>query len=135
MEMDELIHKLKSLQKIDHDAMQSYDKILEKVQDNEIRHHIFQFREDHKRHIYSISDLLRTMSEEPSSYFPDFMGTFLKEITAIEGNMGTEHQLKALERGERMTNDEYSKADLWFVDPKIHELLSANYQDERRHIT
>ncbi|NLW32008.1 MAG: ferritin-like domain-containing protein [Fibrobacter sp.] len=134
MEQKELVKKLETLQKTDYDALQSYDKALERIDDDELKNQILQFRKDHERHIYSISDLLRTMGLTPSSSFPDLKGVFLQGITAIEGLSGTEGVLKALEKGEIMTNDEYAEADTWFVDPKIHEIITSNYKDEKKHL-
>lgn len=44
MEQKELVKKLETLQKTDYDALQSYDKALERIDDDELKNQILQFR-------------------------------------------------------------------------------------------
>ena len=90
MEKSEIIDKLSSLLKLDVDAVQSYEKTLEKIDEKDLYDQIALFRDDHVRHVDDLSAVIEKLSGTPPERTPDIRGYFLKGATMLQNLMGTE---------------------------------------------
>ncbi|MHB9029140.1 MAG: ferritin-like domain-containing protein [Candidatus Latescibacterota bacterium] len=134
MDKNETIDKLKSLYHLDIDAIHSYDKALEKIDDESIRSNLIQFRKDHERHVRDYATLFLDLGEEPPEYSRDIKGIFLEGLTALQSMTGTEGALKGVQQGEKVTNRKYADAVSWDVSPDIQSIIERNYSDEKHHL-
>jgi uncharacterized protein (TIGR02284 family) len=134
MDVSILINKLKSLMVLDVDAIGAYDKAIENIFDNDLKTQISLFRTDHERHVDSLETLIKSLGGVPPERKPDMRGAFLGGLTSLQGIIGTEGALKALQGGEKLTNKDYGEAVTWDVSPEIHSILEKNYSDEQKHL-
>jgi uncharacterized protein (TIGR02284 family) len=132
----DIVDKLKSLVKLDIDAASAYEEALEHIDTPSIHKTINLYLEDHKRHVDTLSNLLRTAGEVPPERTKDIKGYFIEGFTAIRSATGEEGALKALLSNEKITNRKYQEAyENWDLDPEALAVVSDNYEDERRHLS
>lgn len=134
METNEMIDKLISLIRLDNDALNSYNKVIEVIEDAALKTEITRFRDDHKRHVSVLSELVKSYGGEASTEQKDILGLFLGGATALQSIFGVEGALKPLHTGEKITNKNYSESVLWEVPEEVKTILRENYADEQRHI-
>lgn len=129
------LETLRSLLKLDYDAMQAHDRAVVLIRTPEIRHALMRFKEDHAGHVKNLTDLIEKqggLSPEPAI---DVQGVFLAAIAVIQGKHGEWAVVKACEKGEKYTTFGYGEAfkcDFPFV---IMRIVQKNYMDERHHLS
>lgn len=134
MLISDIIEKLTSLCNLDNDAIKSYDSALKKINEEGIHDTIKGFRDDHARHVDSLSRIITGLGGTAPSTSGDVRGLFLSGMTALQSITGTEGALKSLESGEKITNKSYEDAVSQDFPPDILSVLSRNYQDEKMHL-
>ncbi len=134
METNEMIEKLNSLIRLDNDALSSYNKVIDVIDEPTLKTEITRFRDDHKRHVSVLSELVKSYGGSPSTQEKDIRGVFLGGATALQSLFGVEGALKALQTGEKVTNKNYSDAVQWNVPEDVKIVLRDNYGDEQRHL-
>lgn len=134
METNEMIEKLNSLIRLDNDALSSYNKVIDVIDEPTLKTEITRFRDDHKRHVSVLSELVKSYGGSPSTQEKDIRGVFLGGATALQSLFGVEGALKALQTGEKVTNKNYSDAVQWDVPEDVKIVLRDNYGDEQRHL-
>jgi uncharacterized protein (TIGR02284 family) len=134
MLINDIIEKLISLCNLDNDAIKSYDSALKKITEEGIHDTIKGFRDDHARHVDSLSRIIGGLGGTVPSSSGDIRGLFLGGMTALQSITGTEGALKSLESGEKITNKSYEDAVGQDFPPDILSVLSRNYQDEKMHL-
>ncbi|NLL13114.1 MAG: ferritin-like domain-containing protein [Fibrobacter sp.] len=134
METNEMIDKLNSLIRLDNDALSSYNKVIEVIEEATLKAEITRFRDDHKRHVSVLSELVKSYGGEASTEQKDIRRLFLGGATALQSLFGVEGALKALHTGEKITNKNYSESVQWDVPEDVKTVLKENYADEQRHI-
>lgn len=134
METNEMIDKLNSLIRLDNDALNSYNKVIEVIEEAALKTEITRFRDDHKRHVSVLSELVKSYGGEASAEEKDVRGLFLGGATALQSLFGVEGALKSLHAGEKITNKNYSESVQWDVPEDVKIVLRDNYADEQRHI-
>jgi hypothetical protein len=134
MLISDIIDNLTSLYNLDNDAIKSYDSALKKISENDIYESIKRFREDHARHVDSLSHIITGLGATLPSSSGDLRGLFLGAATSLQSLIGTEGALKGLQSGEKITNKSYEDAVGQDFPPDILSVLSRNFQDERVHL-
>ncbi len=134
METNEMIDKLNSLIRLDNDALASYNKVIEMIEEATLKTEVTRFRDDHKRHVSVLSELVKSYSGEAATEQKDIRGLFLGGATALQSIFGVEGALKSLHTGEIITNKNYSESVQWDVPEDVKIVLRDNYADEQRHI-
>jgi uncharacterized protein (TIGR02284 family) len=134
MLIPDIIEKLTSLCNLDSDAIKSYDATLKKIDEEGIHDTIKGFRDDHVRHVDSLSRIITGLGGTAPSFSGDYRALFLGGMITIQGITGIEGALKGLESGEKITNKSYENAVSQDFPPDILSVLSRNYQDEKMHL-
>lgn len=134
MNNNEMIEKLNSLIRLDNDALSSYNRVVDIITEPVLKGEIIKFRDDHKRHVSVLSNLVKTYGGTPATNEKDIRGLFLGGATALGTLGGVESALKALHTGEKVTNKNYGEAIGWNVPEDVLIVLKDNYNDEQRHI-
>jgi hypothetical protein len=130
----ELLGKLNSLIRLDNDALASYNKAIDKMSDLVIKTEIIKFRDDHKRHVETLSRLVTKYGGVPAKGEKDIRGMFLSTATSVENLAGLQGSLMAMQTGEKVTNKDYAEAVTLDVPQDVQIVLKANYDDEKRHL-
>lgn len=134
METNEMIDKLNSLIRLDNDALVGYNKVIEMIEEATLKTEITRFRDDHKRHVSVLSELVKSYGGEAATEQKDIRGLFLGGATALQSIFGVEGALKSLHTGEKITNKNYSESVQWDFPEDVKIVLRDNYADEQRHI-
>lgn len=134
MQESELIEKLNSMIRLDNDALSSYNKVLDNINEQVIKSEITKYRDDHLRHVDNLSGLIIKYGGVPTRDDKDIRGLFLGSATAIQNIAGLQGSLMALQTGEKLTNKDYSEAVSWNVPEDVLLILKDNYEDEKRHL-
>lgn len=134
METNMMIDKLNSLIRLDNDALSSYNRVIDVIDDPTLKTEITRFRDDHKRHVSVLSEVVKTYGGTPSTEEKDIRSLFLGGATALQSLIGVEGALRALHTGEKVTNKDYSEAVQWDVPEDVKIVLRDNYGDEQRHL-
>jgi uncharacterized protein (TIGR02284 family) len=134
VETNEMIDKLNSLIRLDNDALASYNKVIEMIEEATLKTEVTRFRDDHKRHVSVLSELVKSYGGEAATEQKDIRGLFLGGATALQSIFGVEGALKSLHTGEIITNKNYSESVQWDVPEDVKIVLRDNYADEQRHI-
>lgn len=130
------VDKLKSLIKLDIDAAEAYAEAMEHMETPSIQKTIASYRDDHRRHVDLLSNLLRTAGEVPPERTKDIKGFFIEGFTSLRSITGEDGALRAMLSNEKITNRKYQDAyENWDLDPEALAIVSDNYADERRHLS
>jgi len=130
-----MFHGLSSLFKLDINAADAYNKVLEQIDDIDVKQRIAEYRDDHNRHADTLSDLIHKMCEVPPERTKDIKDYLMEGFTAIRSAMGEKAAIKALEENEIITNRKYKDACNWDVDSHIKLIIEKHYQDEKVHLS
>jgi rubrerythrin len=134
MDNREMAKKLGSLVQLDIDAVHAYQAAIDKIDHPLIRETMIRFREDHDRHITTLSAAIRQAGESPPEYSPDFKGFLIQGFTSMRSITGTEGALKAMHTNEKLTNKTYDDARGWDLPASVKDLVRSAFEDEQRHI-
>lgn len=127
--------KLGDLLKLDVDAVHAYNEAIEKIEAQELRSHLSEYRDDHQRHVTELTQLIRGMGEEAPSPKPDAKGLLIEGMTKLRSSMGDEQAMKAMHQNEEITNRAYEKAaQQTYWPPEAMRVIEHGLADERRHI-
>jgi rubrerythrin len=135
MDKNEIKDKLEDLIKLDIDAVNAYEQAIGSIDDSQIKGRIMEFKDDHVRHIDSLSGEYRKHTGEAApSRKPDLKGYMLKGFTALSGVTGTDGALEAMQANEKLTNKTYREAMDWDMPQEVQLIIERNYNDEQRHL-
>lgn len=129
------VARLRSLARLDADAIGAYDAAIARVNEPLVRERLNDFRVDHVRHVQDLNALLQRLGGEPVELKPDLKGAAMRGLTAVTSLMGTEAALVAMLGNEEFTNRAYELALSFEWSPEVRGLIEKNREDERRHIT
>jgi len=132
MDNKEIIDKLSSLIRLDIDAVQSYDAVVGKVNEQDIRETLEQFKENHNRHIESLSGIVKRLGGTPPSRGPDIKGLFFEGIALVRSLGGTEGVLRGLQPGEKTADKAYEEAMGENYPADIKAAIEVNFMDQQR---
>jgi rubrerythrin len=132
----QIVDALNDLIQLDYDASKTYEQALEYVHedDREVRADLESFRLDHLRHIEELSRLVAAEGGTPLEPVRDVKGALLEGLTRLRSVTGTLGALKAMRLNEKLTNRSYDHASELALSPRARDLISANLEDERRHL-
>jgi len=134
MDNDTLLDKLYSLNTMNNDVLQIYDQIIDKLETPELHDQIVTFRDEHRRHVDAIMELIKSHAGQQPRNVMDIQGIFLGGAAAIQSMLGTEAALKALLKGEQLTNKKYRDAVEEGFSEDVLAVIKAHYADEQRHL-
>ncbi len=134
MDNSELIEKLSSLMKIDIDASKTYEKVIEKIRDNDVKDHLIKFKNDHLNHIESLESTIRKLGGTPPKRDIDLKGLFLTGAVLLDQLFNSENALRALKTGEEVINKAYDQSVTKEIPADIRSLLDIHNRDELEHL-
>jgi rubrerythrin len=124
---------LRALIELDFDAIEAYEAAINRIENEEYKVQLQNFKEDHQRHVQELNQLL-TIHNEKISSGPDAKKWLTQGKVVISGIMGDNAILRAMLSNEEDTNTAYDRVEnhpeVW-ADAK--EILSAGFSDEKRH--
>ena len=128
------IAKLRSLARLDVDAIGTYDAALKRVDVPMLRDKLLEFRGDHERHVQHLNELIVKLGGERVEHKPDIKGMVLSGFTAATSLMGNEAALIAMIGNEELTTRTYRAALKFDWTPEERAMIERHYGDERRHL-
>lgn len=134
MDIDEALENLGDLLKLDVDAARAYDEAIEKIDEQDIRMQLGEYRDDHHRHVSELTTIISSLGGEPPEPDQDMKGKLIEGMTSLRSSMGTDSALKAMRMNEQMTNRTYEKALDWELPMEAREFIRRGREDERRHL-
>lgn len=134
METKEMIEKLSSLMKLDVDAIRTYEKVLEKIQDSDVSQKLMKFRDDHIKHTDTLADIIKKLGGTPPSRNFDLKGLFLTGAVMLERILGSEDALRTLKTGEEIISNAYDSSVTKEFPADIRSVLDIHNRDESEHL-
>lgn len=129
------VDALKQLVELEFDALEAYEAAIDRLDDKEYKTTLGQFRDDHKKHITDLTNLLIHHDIEPPTKHS--LGKhWITTGKVVIGNLtgGDKAILMAMKSNEGDTNTAYcrmkERTDIW-EDAK--DILERGLQDEQRH--
>lgn len=129
-----LLSLLQSLAQLDIDACHSYRRVVERVQDENVRRQLLEFWRDHERHVDELAAAIHRRGGTPPDFERDAAGIVIEGFTRLRAATGIGGALRALKTNERLTNAAYAAATKERVPDEVRELLERNRADEQRHL-
>jgi uncharacterized protein (TIGR02284 family) len=126
--------KLNSLIRLDADAVNAYTQAINRIEEPDIRKQLESYRDDHKAHIDSLTEIIENLGEQPVEPTKDLKGFLIEGFTKIRSMGGTPAALQAMENNEKLTNRKYAEATEWDMSNEVHQVITMNYQDEKEHL-
>lgn len=125
---------VKDLVELDFDAIEAYDAAISKLQNEDYKRMLSDFKWDHNRHIDELTAILTHHGEEPPSG-PSMVKQWLVKGKVFLGTLqGDKSILKAMLSNEEDTNTAYlrmnNRADKW---ADIIDTLERGLIDEQNH--
>lgn len=122
------------LLELEYDAVEAYDAAINRLDHPEYKAQLSSFKEDHRRHISELSELIKKHNIDPPSG-PSSGKQWLTKGKVVLGNLaGDLTILRAMRSNEIDTNVAYERIrahdQLW---PESRTLIEKNYQDEQKH--
>ncbi|MCI0669320.1 MAG: ferritin-like domain-containing protein [Myxococcaceae bacterium] len=128
-----MLMRLRTLAKLEVDAMGAYRAAMDRVSEQPIRERLEAFRQEHERHAHAYNELIVRLGGDPVSMRPDLTGVVLKTITSVTAAMGTRAALLALLGNEELSNGTYGVMLRLDWPPDLQRLISECHADEHRH--
>ncbi|MCE2993033.1 MAG: DUF892 family protein [Alphaproteobacteria bacterium] len=127
------IDAVKSLIELDYDAIEAYEAAINRLENEDYKEKLTEFKSDHERHVENLSEVIRSHGETP----PDgpTVKSMLTQGKVVLGNMlGDKTILRAMLDNEKDTNTAYQEMlkrdDLW---DDINDILNRGSEDEKKH--
>lgn len=124
---------LYELCELDYDAVEAYEAAINRLEKEDYKAHLREFKQDHEQHIREICDLLQKHNlKVPEG--PSAKALLTQGKVVLAQLIGDTNILKAMLSNEIDTNTAYERltmhAEKW---EEAEELLTRGLQDERKH--
>ena len=124
---------LQELLELDYDAIEAYEAAITKLENNEFKSKLSDFKMDHQTHVTAISSLLRSHDiQVPTG--PSAKQWLTKGKVFLGGLVGDKAILAAMLTNEEDTNTAYNRMvthpGIW---SEAVSILENGLQDEKRH--
>lgn len=125
---------MQQLAELDLDAIGAYEAAIERIENNEYKAKLSEFKKDHGRHVQEINALLRQHGKDEITKSDMSKSLLAKGKVVLASVVGDNLILTAMLDNERDTNSAYermdSRTDQW---PNASEVIAHGLQDEKRH--
>ena len=127
--LEDLVTSLLNLEK---DAIEAYDAVIERLEDNTLSAQVSEFRQDHHRHVSELSEFATSHGFEIPEGTPKSMLTSGKVVLA--DLFGDETILKAMRTNEEDTVQAYENAlNQSVCREELRNICTRAHEDEVRH--
>lgn len=127
-----LIADLNDLLQLDHDAVQAYTVAIDMARDDQISTSLRLYREDHKRHIQELTQLIRERGGVPIEG-PHPTGLLKLAVQSLGGIAGDNALLLAFKAVEGQGRDKYQQYGRNSYPPAVLDVISRGAADEQKH--
>jgi rubrerythrin len=130
---DKVIECLAELTRLDFACAAAYEVAAGVCKDEEIRSKLEEFQADHMRHTRDLGEVVRRAGKEPPSDI-DAKGAIIKAFTTLSAQEDRTAVL-AMRGNEELSNEAYASAIFAGLPDEVMDLVRANFEDERRHMS
>jgi rubrerythrin len=134
MDTKKMSKDLAALVQLDIDAIHAYDQAIDAIDLPMVKQQLRSFRDDHNRHVQTLSQVISRFGEKPPVFARDFKGFLIEGFTAARSVTGTAGALKAMRGNEHLTNRFYKNALALELPQDVKQIVQTNYEDEKRHL-
>ena len=132
---DKLVDALKELIELDHAAVEAYETAIARLDSQEFKNKLTEFKQDHERHIEETTNLLTDKDEEAPESFDRTKEMMVKGKVVLGDLVGDDYTiLKAMRDNEGDTNTAYermtAREDMW---PEANSIMLEGLEDEKKH--
>ena len=129
---DNINELVKALLNLEHDALEAYEEVIERLDDRAFAEKVESFRQDHLRHVEQLNQIADSLGEER----PD--GSLKSILTSgkvvLADMLGDEAILKAMKTNEDDTVTAYERAvNNKCCTPALQDICEKALADERKH--
>jgi hypothetical protein len=124
---------LNQLLMLAYDSVHAYSTALDRLRDEELRHHLEGFQLDHERHLSDLTAQILRLGGSPKSH-RDLRGPLLQGMAAFSSMLGDGAGLRALARAEVYAMRAYASALELHLAEETELLLRQGLQDQVRHL-
>ena len=123
---------VEALLNLEHDAIEAYDAVIERLENTAMAEQVAEFRQDHHRHVQELSKIAGGMNIEITDGSPKAMLTKGKVVLA--DMIGDEAVLRAMKTNEDDTVTAYERASKQeCCTEALRDTCERAHQDELRH--
>jgi uncharacterized protein (TIGR02284 family) len=124
---------LNSLIELDFDAVEAYEAAIERLDDENDKAKLSEFKGDHERHVRDLQPLVEELGEKAAQK-ADVKHVLTKGKVVLASLAGDRMIMLAMKTNEDDTNTAYERAvGRTDIPSHIHSVLERNRDDERRH--
>jgi rubrerythrin len=124
---------VKDLLELDYDAIEAYKAAIERIENQDYKSKLVEFKADHERHTEELSQLIRELGDEPPKG-PSAKQYLTKGKVVIANLIGDNAILLAMKDNEEDTNTAYERLNTHKHKPDMaNDVLSRGRADEGRH--
>jgi len=132
MEERDLVNTLKLLAQLYADAAWTYERAIDKIDQDEMRDELLDLRDQHLRHYENLSNYLRDIGEMPPRYgYPAEISEGLRSIT---DEMSVDETIRALKNNERYITTKIREAEETTQLAELTDELEGELEDEQSYI-
>ncbi|MGN6670680.1 MAG: DUF2383 domain-containing protein [Candidatus Nucleicultricaceae bacterium] len=132
-QQDNIIEAVQSLIELDYDAIQAYEAAINRLENENYKRAMSEFKTDHERHIKELGEYLRSNHEEVP-HESDFKGLLAQGKVIIAGLVNDNAILKAMKSNEEDTNTAYERmCNHAGLTSALKDILKRGLEDERNH--
>ena len=125
---------LKDLIELDYDAVEAYEAAINRLDNEDYKKALTEFKQDHERHISELSDLLREHGETPPKGASIGKQWLTKGKVLLGNIIGDDAILAAMKSNEIDTNTAYERMSIHDkIWDNAKDIIKAGLEDERRH--
>lgn len=129
----DFIDALQALVELDFEAAEAYEAAIKRLENNNFKQQLAEFKSDHERHIKELSTLLR-QERQPYPDGPSLKKILTKGKVILANLMGDKAILKAMCSNETDTNTAYERIILHkSMRPEFSDVLQRGLNDEKKH--
>ncbi|MBN8827743.1 MAG: DUF2383 domain-containing protein [Sphingobacteriia bacterium] len=129
----EFLDAVKDLIELDYDAAEAYDAAINRLENNDYKEKLRQFKEDHDRHTRELTNLVQKHGEEAPDG-PSGKQWLTKGKVVLADLMGDKAILMAMRSNEIDTNTAYDRLldheGMW---DDAREIIKKGFEDEKHH--
>jgi len=135
MEKTEIVERLTDLARLDIDAFHAYGQAIKNIEYEDMRQKMTDFQDDHRRHVDTLSSMIRDFGGTPPEFSRDFKGYLIEGFTALRSITGTKGALEAMETNEILTNRKYGEAAEAPFPEDVGKIMRAHLDHEKAHLS
>lgn len=127
------IDAIKELVELDYEAVEAYEAAVNRLEDEDYKHQLQEFKNDHHSHIFELSEALNKNNHTPPT--GPSAKQFLTQGKVVLANLfGDKAILRAMRSNEVDTNTAYERIVTHKdIHPDFEAIVQKGLADEKRH--